>query len=66
MKFQVSNINCINCANTIKSALEDEFGSIDIDLNQNPRVLSVNLKESQVEKFKNELSDLGFEVIKEL
>lgn len=65
-KFEVANINCINCANTIKGALEDEFGEIIVDLEQNPRVLSVNIDDTQVDRFKNELEDLGFSVIKEL
>lgn len=65
-KFEVTNVNCQNCANTIKGALEDEFGEILIDLSQTPRILSANIKDSDVEKFKSELSDLGFDVIREL
>ncbi|BCX79899.1 heavy metal transport/detoxification protein [Campylobacter sp. 19-13652] len=65
-KFEVANVNCQNCANTIKGSLEDEFGEILVDFDQTPRVLSVNIKDSEVEKFKIELSDLGFDVIREL
>ena len=43
-KFKVANIHCENCANTIKNALEDEYGEIKVDLGVEPRVVSVNLR----------------------
>lgn len=66
-KFQASNINCQNCANTIKVSLEDDFGDIEVDLSKEPKEVSVNIENSdQLEAFKDEMSDLGFDVIKEL
>lgn len=65
-KFEVENVNCERCANTIKSSLEDDFGYIDVDMSVKPRVLSCDLLDKDVEKFKNELNNLGFTVIKEL
>lgn len=65
-KFEVENVNCERCANTIKSSLEDDFGHIDVDLNSNPRIVSCDLADEDVNKFKNELNNLGFTVIKEL
>lgn len=65
-KFKVAGINCENCANTIKKALEGDFGKIDVDLSVEPRVVSVNLKDDDVERFKSELDDLGFEVIEQI
>ena len=65
-KFKVANINCENCANTIKNALIDKFGEINVDLNIEPRVVSVDIADSDVEKFKNELDELGFSVIEEI
>ena len=62
-KFKVANINCENCANTIKNALEDEYGEIKVDLSVEPRVVSVNLDGKDEAKFKEELDDLGFSVI---
>ncbi|EDO6931553.1 heavy metal transport/detoxification protein, partial [Campylobacter coli] len=47
MKFKVANINCQNCANLIKNSLEDIFGEIKIDLDANPRTLSLNLDSSR-------------------
>lgn len=66
MKFKVANINCQNCANLIKNSLEDIFGEIKIDLDANPRTLSLNLDNSREEDFKKELSELGFEVLEKI
>lgn len=63
MIFEVVNIECQNCANTIKNALCDDFGDISIDFSFNPRRLSVELKDDEIEAFKDALSDLGFEVL---
>ena len=60
--FEANNIHCQNCANT----LEDDFGKIEVDLSKEPRQVRVDLKDSEVEKFKSEMADLGFDVIKEL
>ncbi|CAD7287377.1 heavy-metal-associated domain-containing protein [Campylobacter suis] len=65
-KFEVANVHCQNCANTIKNALEDDFGTILVDLSCEPRVVSVEISDDRVENFKSELDDLGFSVIKEL
>ena len=65
-KFKVANIHCENCANTIKNALEDDFGEIKVDLSKEPRQVSLAIKDGDVEKFKSEMADLGFDVIKEL
>ncbi len=65
-KFQVENVKCENCANLIKNSLKDEFGVIEVDLNQEPRVLSLQIDEAQIPAFKQALDELNFKVIKEL
>ena len=62
MKFKVENMHCQKCANTIKNASSDEFGEIKTDLEN--KIVSVKIKEEDVRKFQNEMSDLGFEAIK--
>ena len=67
MKLEVKNINCQSCVNLIKNSLEDEFGYIDIDLSCEPKILKIDIKNSEDKaKFIDELNELGFEVIKEL
>ncbi|HED0575790.1 heavy-metal-associated domain-containing protein [Campylobacter jejuni] len=64
MKFKVKNVNCMNCVNLIKNSLEDEFGNIEVDLEQ--KILSLNLEENQVSNFTKEFQDLGFEIMERL
>ncbi|MBR8462496.1 heavy-metal-associated domain-containing protein [Campylobacter sp. faydin G-105] len=64
--YKVANIHCENCAKTIKNALESDFGEIFVDLSAEPRLVSVDLKDGDEQKFKDELSDLGFEVLQEI
>lgn len=64
--YQASNISCKNCANLIKGSLEDEFGTIDVNLDTNPKEVTVFIEnESSEKKFKDEMKDLGFEIIQE-
>lgn len=65
-KFELENVKCQNCANLIKNALEDEFGEVTVDLNAQPRVLSLNIDESKISALKETLKELNFSVIKEL
>ncbi|CZE48232.1 heavy-metal-associated domain-containing protein [Campylobacter geochelonis] len=64
MKFKVNNINCEHCANTIKKALSDDFGDIQVDVTT--KEVSLKLDEKDVENFKSEMDDLGFEVVERL
>lgn len=65
-KFQVANVKCENCAKLIKNSLSDKFGVIEVDLSQEPRILSVNIEESQIMSLKQALDELNFSIIKEL
>ncbi|WP_086246785.1 heavy metal transport/detoxification protein [Campylobacter vicugnae] len=67
MKLEVKNINCQSCVNLIKNSLEDEFGTIIIDLTSEPKILTIDIKSDEIKaKFIDELNELGFEVIKEI
>lgn len=65
-KFAVKNVKCENCAKLIKNALRDEFGEVEVDLNAQPRVLSLNVDETRISTLKNALDELNFSIIKEL
>jgi copper chaperone CopZ len=66
-RFQAKNINCQNCANTIKVSLEDEFGEITVDLTKEPKEVAVMFSDEASEKaFKEEMAELGFDVIGEV
>lgn len=67
MKLEVKNINCQSCVNLIKNSLEDEFGTIIIDLTSKPKILTIDINSDEIKaKFIDELNELGFEVIKEI
>lgn len=65
-KFAVENVKCENCAKLIKNALREEFGEVEVDLNAQPRVLSLNVDEARISALKNALDELNFIIIKEL
>lgn len=62
--FKVNNVNCQNCAKTIKNALLDDFGEVDIDVDK--KILSVEIKDEDIKKLYALMLDLGFEVIQEV
>ncbi|TKX32086.1 heavy metal transport/detoxification protein [Campylobacter estrildidarum] len=64
MNFKVNNVNCINCVNLIKNSLQDEYGLIDIDLEN--KILSIDLKEEQLENFEHDFKELGFEIVERI
>ena len=35
--FEVHNVKCGGCANTLTKSLKDDFGSVEVDLSVNPR-----------------------------
>ncbi|WP_458699869.1 heavy-metal-associated domain-containing protein [Sulfurospirillum sp. 1307] len=64
--FKAKNINCENCANLIKGSLEDDFGELVVNLDVEPKEVTVEIADDNAKaKFKEEMSDLGFEVIDE-
>ena len=64
--FKANNISCINCANLIKGSLEDDFGEIEVNLQTIPKEVTVEITdEKQESTFKEEMADIGFEIIEE-
>lgn len=65
--YQAKNIMCQSCSNTIKVSLEDDFKELEIDLSKDPKEVSLIIEnEAQETKFKEEMKELGFEVIQEV
>jgi copper chaperone CopZ len=60
--FEVDNVKCQGCANTIKSALEkDGFSDISIDLSCEPRQVTISITdEAQVAQLRATLRKLGY------
>lgn len=65
--YQAKNIMCQSCSNTIKVSLEDDFQNIEIDLSKEPKEISVFIENDiQEAKFKEEMKELGFDIIQEI
>ena len=58
--FQVSNVKCGGCANTLKKSLLEEFGEVEVNLDLMPREITLDIDESQIESLKSKLKTLGY------
>ncbi|WP_291949576.1 heavy metal transport/detoxification protein [Campylobacter sp.] len=63
MQIKTKNINCQSCANLIKASLEDDFGFMQIDIKN--KTIDINLQVDQIQNFKNQLKNLGFEILED-
>lgn len=65
--FEVANIRCGGCANTITSSLKEAgFNEVSVDLSCEPRKVTVDiLDEAQLAQFKALLRRLGYPLIGE-
>lgn len=65
--FEVANIRCGGCANTITKALKEAgFEEIDVDLSCEPRKVSVDIvDEAQIAHFQEILKKLGYPLASE-
>jgi len=56
----------MNCANLIKGSLEDDFGTIEVNLETTPKEVTVEITNDSKElEFKNEMADIGFDIIED-
>jgi copper chaperone CopZ len=58
--FEVHNVKCGGCANTLITSLKDEFGEVTVDLEVNPRKITLNIEDEKKEELKTKLRGLGY------
>ena len=58
--FKVLNVKCSGCANTLKKSLENDFGSIDVNLEVEPRIISLDIEEKKIIQLREKLIKLGY------
>ena len=58
--FEVLNVKCGGCANTLKTSLLKEFGEIEVNLEVEPRQITLNIEESKVSALRLKLKSLGY------
>ena len=58
--LQVENVKCGGCANTLKKALQDDFGDVEVNLETMPREITIEIEDNQLETLKLKLRSLGY------
>jgi len=58
--YEVHNVKCGGCANTLINSLKDEFGEVEVDLEVHPRKISLDIEENKEEELKLSLRKLGY------
>jgi len=58
--LEVQNVKCDGCANRLKKALLEEFGEVAVDLEVEPRRITLELKKGQAEALASRLRALGY------
>jgi len=63
--FKVQNVKCGGCASTLKTKLLDTFGEIEVDLSREPREITLDIEETQLEALAEKLKALGYPLVGE-
>lgn len=58
--FEVYNVKCGGCANTLINSLKDEFGEVEVNLDVNPRKITLDIEDEKKEALKLKLRALGY------
>jgi copper chaperone CopZ len=58
--FEVINVKCGGCASTLTSKLADEFGAVEVDLEVEPRKITVDIEDHQLDALAIALKKLGY------
>lgn len=58
--FEVLNVKCEGCANTLIKSLATEFGEVTVDLECDPRKITLTIEDDRFERLKLILRSLGY------
>ena len=58
--FKVQNVKCSGCANTLTTKLQDEFGSVEVNLEVMPREITLDIDDADIPSLKTALKSLGY------
>ena len=58
--FEVENVKCGGCSNTLKNKLKDTFGVVEVNLEMMPRKITLEINDDQIEDLKVQLKSLGY------
>ena len=58
--FEVVNVKCGGCANTLKTKLLEEFGEVEVNLEVEPRQITLEIADANVPALRQALKSLGY------
>lgn len=58
--LQVLNVKCGGCAGTLSKELLKDFGEVDVNLELEPREITLDIEDEDLEKLKLKLRSLGY------
>ena len=58
--FEVINVKCEGCATTLKTALAEEFGEVSVNLEVEPREITLEIEEEHIPALRQKLKSLGY------
>ena len=58
--FEVINVKCGGCANTLKTSLKEEFGEVEVNLDVEPRQITLDIEDSAISALRAKLKSLGY------
>lgn len=58
--LEVYNVKCGGCANTLTTALKEDFGEVTVNLEVEPRQITLDIDENRMEELKTKLRGLGY------
>ena len=58
--FEVLNVKCGGCANTLKTSLKNAFGDVDVNLDVEPRQITLDVEKESIPTLRKKLIALGY------
>jgi copper chaperone CopZ len=58
--YEVLNVKCGGCANTLKTKLQEAFGEVEVNLEVEPRQITLDIEESKLPALRQTLKKLGY------
>ena len=58
--FKVINVKCGGCASTLKEKLFKKFGEVEVDLEKEPREITLDIDEKEIPVLGKALKKLGY------
>jgi copper chaperone CopZ len=58
--YEVLNVKCGGCANTLKTKLLETFGEVEVNLEVEPRQITLDIEESKLPALRQALKNLGY------